>query len=50
MANFKKHLAVGAIVGTVTGAGIYLIHYFQDKEENPEAIFQCSKFIQSLLT
>jgi membrane-bound metal-dependent hydrolase YbcI (DUF457 family) len=49
MANFKKHLTVGAFVGTFTGAGIYLVQYFQDKEENPEAIFQWSKFIQSLI-
>jgi membrane-bound metal-dependent hydrolase YbcI (DUF457 family) len=50
MANFKKHLAVGAIVGTAAGAGIFLIQYFQDKEKNPEAIFQWSKFIQLLVT
>ncbi len=49
MANFKKHLAVGTIVGAAAGAGIYLIQYYKDKEENPEAIFQWSKFFQLLV-
>jgi membrane-bound metal-dependent hydrolase YbcI (DUF457 family) len=46
MANFKKHLAVGAIIGTAAGAGIYLTQYFQDKQENPETKFQWNNLIQ----
>jgi membrane-bound metal-dependent hydrolase YbcI (DUF457 family) len=49
MANFNKHLAVGAIVGTVAGAGIFLFQYSTEKEENPEVKFHWGKFLQLTL-
>jgi len=50
MANFNKHLKVGAIVGAIAGAGIHLIQYYQEKERNPDYKFSWGKFLLYSLT
>jgi hypothetical protein len=50
MANFKKHLEAGAIVGTFTGIVLYLIQYFREKRRNPRHRFVWCEFIQTILS
>jgi|GEM_PF-5564192 hypothetical protein len=40
MANFKKHLEVGAIVGTIGNIVLYIFQYFHEKTTNPNHKFQ----------
>jgi membrane-bound metal-dependent hydrolase YbcI (DUF457 family) len=49
MANFKKHLVIGAFVGTIAGVVLYLIRYFQEHKRNPNHKFGLWKFIQTIL-
>jgi membrane-bound metal-dependent hydrolase YbcI (DUF457 family) len=49
MANFKKHLVTGAIIGTITAIVLYVIHYFKEQRRNSEYRFGFWKFIQAIL-
>lgn len=49
MANFKKHLEVGAIVGAISGIALFLWHYFRERKRNPSLRFNWSKFLQAIL-
>lgn len=46
MANFNTHLKAGALVGTIAGAGLYLMRYSEEKRENSELKFKWGEFIQ----
>ncbi len=46
MANFSTHLKTGAIVGTIAGAGFYLIRYAEEKKENPLLKFNWEVFVK----
>jgi membrane-bound metal-dependent hydrolase YbcI (DUF457 family) len=50
MANFKKHLVTGAIVGTITALVLYIIRYFNEHKRNRKIRFDFWKFIQSILS
>jgi hypothetical protein len=39
MANLKKHLETGAIIGTITAIILYLVRYFKEHRRNPEYRF-----------
>jgi membrane-bound metal-dependent hydrolase YbcI (DUF457 family) len=49
MANFKKHLATGAFIGTIAAVVLYLIRYFKEQRRNPDYKFGFWKFIQAIL-
>ena len=49
MANFKKHLETGAIIGTITAILLYLVRYFKEHRRNPDYRFSFWKFIQAIL-
>ena len=49
MANFRKHLEIGAIIGTITAIVLYLVRYFKEHRRNPDYRFGFWKFIQSVL-
>jgi membrane-bound metal-dependent hydrolase YbcI (DUF457 family) len=49
MANFKKHLEIGAIIGTITAIVLYLVRYFKEHRRNPDYRFGFWKFIQAVL-
>jgi membrane-bound metal-dependent hydrolase YbcI (DUF457 family) len=49
MANFKKHLVTGAIIGTITAVVLYLIWYFTQLRRNPKYKFNFWQFIQGIL-
>jgi membrane-bound metal-dependent hydrolase YbcI (DUF457 family) len=49
MANFKKHLVTGAIIGTITAIILYLVRYFKEQRRNPDFRFGFWKFIQAVL-
>lgn len=50
MANFKKQLITGAIVGTITAIILYIIRYFNERTRNRKIRFDFWKFIQSILS
>ena len=39
MANFKKHLVTGAIIGTITAIVLYLIQYFKEHTKESRLSF-----------
>jgi len=49
MANFKKHLVTGAIIGTITAIVLYVIHYFKELRRDSDYRFGFWKFIQAVL-
>jgi membrane-bound metal-dependent hydrolase YbcI (DUF457 family) len=49
MANLKKHLETGAIIGTITAIVLYLVRYFKEHRRNPDYRFDFWKFIQAVL-
>lgn len=49
MANFKKHLVTGAIIGTITAIVLYLVRYFKQQRRNSDYRFGLWKFIQAVL-
>ena len=49
MANFKKHLETGSIIGTITAIVLYLVRYFREHRRNPDYRFDFWKFIQAVL-
>jgi len=50
MANFKKHLVTGAIVGTIIAIVLYIIRYFNEYKRNRKIRFDFWQFIQSILS
>jgi membrane-bound metal-dependent hydrolase YbcI (DUF457 family) len=49
MANFKKHLEIGAIIGTITAIVLSLVRYFKEHRRKPDYCFGFWKFIQAVL-
>lgn len=50
MANFNKHLKVGAIIGIIGSAGMFLYHYSQEKDKNPNYKFSWDKFLIAVIS
>jgi membrane-bound metal-dependent hydrolase YbcI (DUF457 family) len=44
MANFKKHLTVGAIVGAICGAVYVIVMYLRQRKKNPKCKFNWGNF------
>ncbi len=42
MANFKKHLEVGAVVGTLGNIGLFIFQYVHEKIKNPTVMLPIS--------
>jgi membrane-bound metal-dependent hydrolase YbcI (DUF457 family) len=49
MANFKKHLVTGAIIGTILAIVLYVIQYFKQRRRNSDYRFSFWKFFQAVL-
>lgn len=49
MANFKKHLVTGAIIGTITAFVMCFIQYLKELRKNPKRRFSFWQFIQGIL-
>ena len=45
MPNYNQHLKTGAVVGGLSGAGLYVFRYYQAKDENPKLKFTWGEFM-----
>jgi len=50
MANFKKHLVTGVVVGTITAIVLYIFRYFNEHKRNRKIKFEFWKFVQSIFS
>ncbi len=49
VANSKKHMEVGAFVGTIGNVVLYLFHYLRDKMKKPNQKFNWCEFLTTIL-
>lgn len=49
MANFKKHMVTGAIVGAICGAVYVIVQFFRKRKRNPKCRFNWTDLFATFL-